>query len=617
MALRIMIERLTVLVVFALAFAKADAAYGLKWAPGDNAAVASAYFTAENAFGFRMRQPDGTIRKFYRSFEEPNLLYGDFPWVGEDMGNGIFRVLTNPDFKGGRTAFVFANGHLRRMVLGRKDYAFEKMQYPASQEPLEVLWPKDMSSEEAESLFGTWKGDDGRLRILGYKNPNKGGCLMAEIVLVALALLLFARRWWMKVIGGVSAAAAFFILVLTQSRSAFVAFVLGAAILVAFRARTLFTWRRFFVAAGVVCVVAAVLVFAGVGTRFTTGLVNTSDDSDALRVKIAKAAPAMMVDAPHGWGFGNSGMAYANWYQASDEFRVMRTLVNSHLTWLVELGWCGRVAYLGGILFLMFVLFVAAKRGANPLPLALFAALFAAGIFNSVMEALALWFIPCASLVILCGASVRKAKALTWRSAGISAALGLAIAGIVLSIVAFAGSRIKRVPLGVNGGCVVANGKNAETWVVDDGFVLGRGFLGRELRMFFVSFPQDPPIGIAWEVEDVPRNARNIAVAGKRCVDFVESFNRDPSIAGRFESITFISPPFAASSVPEALSSRSGFRVIQGELAVCRTQDAENPPSFLTVVPGAELYIPGWMRLVLTGTVSNDKNNSKHSSNGG
>ena len=592
-----------VLVLFAFAFATAEAAYGLKWVPGDKSAVASAYFTAENAFGFRMRQPDGTIRKFYRSFNEPNLLYGDFPWVGEDMGNGMFRILTNPEFKGGRTAFVFANGHLRRMVLGRKDYAFEKMQYPASQEPLEALWPKDISSEEAESLFGTWKGDDGRLRIFGYKNPNKGGCLMAEIALVAIAFLLFVRRWWMKVIGGVSAAAAFFVLVLTQSRSAFVAFVLGAAILIAFRARTLFAWRRFFIAAGVVCVVAAVLVFAGVGTRFTTGLVNTADDSDALRVKIVKSVPAMMVDAPHGWGFGNSGMAYANWYQAPDEFRVMRTLVNSHLTWLVELGWCGRIAYLCGLFALMFILFGAAKRGANPLPLALFAAFFAAGLFNSVMETPMLWLIPCASLVLLCNASVRRIKVLTWRSAGISAALGLVIAGIMLSVTAFAGSRSNRVPLRVDGGCVVVNGRNAKTWVVDDGFVLGRGFLGRELRMFYVSFPQDPPIGMAWKIADVPKGSRNIAVAGKRCVDFVEAFNRDPSIAGRFESITFISPPFAASSVPEALSSKSGFRVIQGELAVCRTQDAENPPPFLTVVPGAELYIPGWMCLVATETV--------------
>ena len=598
-----------ILVVLALAVSGAKAAYGLKWTQGDEAAVSSSYLVQENAFQLRMRQPDGVVRHFSRDFEQPNMIYGDYPWVGEDLGNGMFKILTNPEFKGGRTAFVFANGHLRRMMLGRKDFQFDAKPYPASNESLESMWPPELTAEDAKALFTTWKGDDGRLRIV-YRNPNKGGCLMAEVALLALALLLLARRWWMKAIGGVAAAAAFFALVLTQSRSAFVAFVMGAAILAAFRARALFTWRRFFIAAGIVCVAAAVLAFSGVGTRFTTGLVNTSDASDALRVKIVKTAPAMMVDAPGGWGLGLSGSAYANWYQAPNEFRAVRTLVNSHLTWLVELGWCGRVAYICGLFAFMFILFGAAKRGASPLPLALFAAFFAAGLFNSVMEAPMLWFIPCASLVFLLAPAARSA--LTVRRTAIAVAGGFALSCVAVVAIACVGQKTDRVPLKADHGRVVVNGRSAKAWVVDDNAVLGRGFLGRELRMFFAAFPQTPPIGVAWKVEDIPEEARDIVVAGKRCVDFVEAFNRDPSIAGRFESITFISPPFAASSVPEALSSQAGFKVVQGELAVCRTQDAENPPPFLTVVPGAELYIPGWMRLVSTGTVSNDNNNSNN-----
>ena len=603
-----------IFVALALAVSGAKAAYGLKWTQGDEEAVYSSYLVQENAFQLRMRQPDGVVRHFIRDFEQPNMIYGDYPWVGEDLGNGMFKILTHPDFKGGRTAFVFANGHLRRMILGRKDFQFDAKPYRASTESLESMWPPELTVEDAKVLLTTWKGDDGRLRIV-YRNPNKGGCLMAQIALVALSLLLFARRWWMKVIGGVAAAAAFFVLVLTQSRSAFVAFVLGAAILAAFRARTLFTWRRFLIAAGIVCVAAAVLAFAGVGTRFTTGLVNTSDASDALRVKIVKAVPAMMVDAPSGWGLGLSGSAYANWYQAPNEFRVVRTLVNSHLTWLVELGWCGRVAYLCVLFAFMFILFDAAKRGANPLPLALFAAFFAAGLFNSVMEARMLWFIPCASLVFLLAPAARSV--LTVRRTAIAVAVGFALSCVAVVVIACVGQKSGRVPLKADHGRVVVNGKSAKAWVVDDNAVLGRGFLGRELRMFCAAFPQTSPIGVAWKVEDVPKDAKNIVVAGKRCVDFIEAFNRDPSIAGQFDSITFISPPFAASSVPEALSSRAGFRVVQGELAVCRTQDAENPPPFLTVVPGAELYIPGWMRLVSTGTVSNDNDSSKNSNNGG
>lgn len=581
---------------------EAFAAYGVKWTPGDESAVAGAYLTSESAFELRMRQPDGKIRRFHRDFEDPAKLYGDNPWVGEDMGGGAFRILTNPEFKGGRTAFVFINGHLRRMVFGRKDYKFETVPYPPEKGSIESLWPDEMSEESAMALLSTWK-DAKAARVLvgrriGYENPNKGGCLMAEIALVAVAVLFFARRKWLKALGAAAAVASFAMLVQTQSRGAFVALVLGVLMLAAPRVRSLFSWRRLLIAAGIVCIAAIVLVMSGVGTRFSSGLVNASSPSDALRVKIMKAAPAMMVDAPHGWGFGRSGWSYANWYQAPDEFRVVRTLVNSHLTWLVEFGWCGRVVYLGCLFALMFVLLYVAKCGGNPLPLALFAEFFTAGLFNSVMEAPTLWLLPCASLALLFLPPARQA--ITVRKTVAATAAGFILAGILVATLAYIGSKTRHVPLRAKSGGVVVNGRSAKTWVVDDNVVLGRGFLGRELRMFYATFPNTPPIGVVWRIEDVPEDVENIVVAGRRCEDFVAAFESDHGIAERFASITFISPPFAASTLPTALSGRPSFRVLQGELAVRLTPDAANPPPFLTVVPGAELYIPGWMGIVIS-----------------
>ena len=607
------IDTLFVAVVFALMFMKAEAAYGVKWKPGDESAVAGAYLTSENAFELRMRQPDGKIRKFRRDFGTPNLIYGDEPWVGEDMGNGVFRILTNPEFKGGQTAFVFVQGHLRRMVLGRKDYQFNEMPYSAEAGALESLWPAELTEEETHSLFATWKNDDGRLR-LGYANPNKGGCLMAEIALVAFALAFFTcshRKWLFGALSGVTAVTAFVGLAMTQSRSAFVAFVLGVIVLLAFRAKALFNWRRGFVVVAVVAVTALVLVFSGVGKRFTMGLVNASDQSDALRVKIVKAAPQMMVDAPSGWGGGMSGSAYANWYQAPNEFRVVRTLVNSHLTWLVEMGWFGRIAYLGGVFTLLFFLGVLTKRGASPLPLALFVALFTAGLFNSVMEAPTLWLLPCASFALLLTPRVRKT--MTLRPAIVSLLVGFVLGGGVLAVLAHVGGRESRVPpIYSDGVRVIVNGKASDTWVVDDNAVLGGGFLGREIRMFYAAFPQTPPMGITWALKNVPASAKRLVVAGRRCEDFLAAFAEDSGIAKRFDSIVFLSPPFAASSVPEALSSLPNFKMVQGELAARLTPDAGNPPPFLTIVPGAELYLPGWMRMAASETNLRRNKNEKH-----
>ena len=575
----------------------AEAAYGLKWKPGDEEAVAGAYLTAENAFELRMRQPDGKIRKFWRDFSEPNMLYGEEPWVGEDMGNGMFRILTNPEFKGGRTGFVFQNGHLRRMVLGRKDYQFEQMPYPASADSLESLWPKELTEEDIKSLFGTWKIQDGRLRI-GYANPNKGGCLFAEIALIGLAALLLAgrRRWWLMLIGGLVAAGGFTGIAMTESRSSFVAFVVGAAIIVLLRAKTFFTWRKLAIVAAAIAVVVGIIASGLAGDRFTKGLVNVGGDSDSLRVNIMKAAPRMIADAPDGWGEGMSGIAYANWYQAPTEFRAVRTLVNSHLTWLVEFGWEGRVLYLGGVFALMILLFVVAKRGASPLPAALFAALFVAGCFNSVMEAPTLWIAPVASLMLLFAQAGRKA--LSGKSVVLSLLVGFVLAGVALAALAYAGIKDRQGPrLFVEGGRVIVNGTSADTWVLDDTVVLGQGLMGRELRMYYGVFPQNLPLGIAWEMGQLPTEAKNLIVAGKRCVDFVSKFNGNPAIAEGYGTITFLSPSFAASEIPEGLAARPNFRVIQGELATRLTPDAVNPPPFLTIVPGAELYIPGWMQI--------------------
>ena len=584
------------IVAFVCGFAiDALAAYGVKWTPGDEESVAGAYLVAESAFEMRMRQPDGKVRLFHRDFESPNLLYGDEPWVGEDLGGGVFKILTNPEFKGGRTGFVFKDGHLMRMAFGRKDYNFKVMPYPASTNSLESLWPRELTNKEALDLFGTWRNAEGRWR-LGYANPNKGGCLCAEFAVLALALLLFAKgRKWTVVAGAVLGAIAFFLLVKTESRSAFVAFAAGALALLAFRMRFLFAPKRILVIIGVLAIVAGVICLGGVSKRFTTGIVDVSGESDAFRVKVWSAAPKMMVDAPSGWGLRQSGVAYSNWYQPPTDFKVSRTLVNSHLTWLVEFGWFGRFLYVWAVVGGLLFLFAIARRGASPLPAALFLTLFVAGAFNSVMESPTLWFLPLAVLAV--SAYVHRHCA-TRTDTAISFAAGAVFSLLCLVTFAIVGSVGRAAPeLYASGGRVVVNGKHARTWVVDDNVVLGKAFLGKELRMYYEAFPQEPPLGLVWNVADLPKEAEHVVLAGKRGADFLAMWREKPIIADGFKSIVFISPSFAASSLPPELASRNGVKVYQGELAARLTPDMSNPPDFLKVITGAELYIPGWMRI--------------------
>lgn len=582
----------------AFALLHLDAAYGIKWKPGDDAAVASAYLVSENVFTLRMRQPDGKIRTFHRDFEQPNMLYGPEPWVGEDLGGGMFKILTNPDFKGGRTGFVFKDGHLRRIVLGRKDYQFEQVAYPVSTNSLESLWPKELSGEEALELFGTWQGGKQRLQ-LGFANPNKAGCLCAEMVLIGIALIILCgRRWWAVALGSVWAVASFILLVLTESRSGLVACVAGTAVLLLSRARRLFSWKRIAVAVAAVAVAFGIMAATGLVERFTTKLVDTTNESDSFRLNVWRAAPKMMVDSPRGWGLGVSGRAYTSWYQPPNEFKVVRTLVNSHLTWLAEFGWAGRFLYLTLLFGALWYLLQVSRRGGNPLPAALLVSLCVAGCFNSVMESPVLWLLPVGSLGLLVfGWNRMFAKDLK-----MSFAVGAAGAVVAIVVFAVCGSWGRKGPLiHASRGRVIVNGTSSNTWVVDDGVVLGGGFLGKELRLFYGSFPKEPPMGFVWTLDDLPDGVERLVLAGKKGSEFIERLNGQSDFADRFKSILFVSPPFAASTIPPLLANRTGVKVVQGELAVDRTTDRDNPPSFLKVVNGAELYIPAWMKYAIKG----------------
>ena len=575
--------------------ASVHAAYGVKWKPGDTNAVAGAYLVADSAFEMRMRQPDGKERVFHRDFDEPNKLYGDDPWVGEDLGGQTFTILTNPNFKGGRTGYVFQNGHLRRMILGRKDYSFDPMEYPKASEQLETLWPKDITKDEAKKLFSTWKDGGGRWR-LGYSNPNKGGFLCAELALAALlAAFLCWRRKWLSTICALGACGAFYAMLRTESRSALVAFVVGVLTLSLLRFKSRLGWKWLASVAGILAVGLGIIVLSGRAERFTTKLVDAQGESDAQRISVWKAAPRMMIDSPCGWGLGNSGTAYTCWYQPPTEFKIFRTLVNSHLTWLVEFGWAGRFLYLtalaGACLFLLFL----AWRGASPLPAAMLCSFATAGLFNSVMEAPTLWILPVASLATLVK---ERQNGNTLRFAWVSLAAGAVLSALVLTTLAVIGIAMRQTPaLRATGSRVVVNGKAAKTWVVDDGVVLGRGFIGKELRMFYAAFPDESPLGFVWSVEDVPRGTENIVLAGKKGVEFLEVVEADPALLARFESITFISPPFEVATLPDSILSHPKLTVYRGELAERHTSEDPSRHSCLRIVPGARLYIPGWMRL--------------------
>lgn len=200
---------------------------------------------------------------------------------------------------------------------------------------------------------GFWRMD------WGLGNPNKTAALIA-ILMIAVWALAYLRNWlfWVSL---VLFSALGICLVHTFSRGGMVAAFCGLIPLLACLRRPLPVKRIVGVVASVWVIIGA-SIYLQAHERFGQGVVQ-EDRSISNRLVLWKVTPTMMVDAPGGWGIGHSGKSYMEWYQPFDRSESYRTLVSSHLTWLVEFGWIGRFFYIFGWMS-VFVLCAPSKRQA-------------------------------------------------------------------------------------------------------------------------------------------------------------------------------------------------------------------------------------------------------------
>ena len=74
--------------------------------------------------------------------------------------------------------------------------------------------------------------------------------------------------------------------------------------------------------------------------------------------------------------------------------------------------------------------------------------------------------------------------------------------------------------------------------------------------------------------------------------------------APRAREIAFVSPTFAPKSIPPGLFASGGVGVLLGEFAARYVDvygEGPHPRPLVTIVEGAELYIPNWTSYVIGG----------------
>ena len=508
--------------------------------------------------------------------------------------------------------FAFREGFLSEIAW--RDGSRQTFQpLPSLEGTLKELFPNDEDVLAASTLKPTdiWSGG-GRLAVF-YGNPNKTAVVFVLLAIVSAWVAGKAGGsgvfWRKKITGSIILAISVCVLgfsawglVATLSRGGFVSLVVGLGVLAgawAVRRASLKTvgWLVLSLAT------LAVLLFSLPGAeRFSRQLFSV-DESNLLRLNILKAVPKMMHDAPFGWGWGQSGIAYMTWYRPLNDLRELRALVSSHFTWLVEMGWHGRFVYF----FAWAGILAAAIRAAkyNALPLALLTAFGVAMFFNHVGEEWTLWM----CLAVPCLAALPSiVKAFPWKKFLVAT---FAAAAVFSGLACFTFYGLGGPSQGeatirktADGDLVIVNEKSGvePVYIVSDTYAVGGwAFVGKELLGEYVdaeSCEELPPAAMTDSLEDLPPDMQRLVLTGRACEDYVKRISNGLPVPVA-ESILMISPSIDVSEIPPLVTDGRRFRAVIGSLVSPRMRKMDSLPSWLRVVRGAELYIPGWIQVAL------------------
>lgn len=561
------------------------------------------YFAPICPFYYRMMGPDGQLREFKqtgkRSFSSPP------GWKARTAGKKV--VVEDPEAR----RYVFDNGRLSvyENAEGRHALSYPVEPCYGGQPP--SLWGLDPAEVDQKSLKRQFerKTDIWRMTnrfTMGFRSPNAAGGLLACLALAGVSLFLGAGRIRMA-LGALVSSSALVGLVLTGSRGGLVAFGCGFVVLLSlsFLRRAAHPVGRRILVLLICLAMAAGSVLAWKGTGFLTrslagGAAGRGEGSD--RISIVSSALRMMADAPGGWGVRNAGPAYSNWYQPMGGNTWQLTLVSDQLTRLVGYGWLGRGLWIFGWLAVLSLFWTFARRGFGMGGVAVWLALAVASSFNMMLSETALWILP----VLYGGWFVFRMVRGEFRAARayagslvVAVAASLIALGILFAVCMCASPSKPRIRYA--DGAVAIGAGRPEVCIVDDGEILGGIYAQNLLRRHYIEHPRAPAAAYCRNLASVPAGCRRLVLAGRQAKNYLALLERKMAPSAR--EVVFVSPPFAPKDVPQALFLGRGVGMLLGEFAA-RYVDVygDGPhPSWVTLVKGAELYIPNWADYVIGG----------------
>lgn len=422
----------------------------------------------------------------------------------------------------------------------------------------------------------------------GLGNPNSTAAVIATLMIaVWFVAFLWRRGFWISLILFTILGSC---LIHTFSRGGLLALFAGVVPLLWTAPRP---WPRTRVVAVGIAVVAMIgfSIYLKANQRFVQGITQ-EDRSITHRLELWKHAPAMIVDAPQGWGLGKAAEAYMQWYQPLEDSKAYRTFVNTHLEFLIEIGWVERFAYVFGWIAVFLICWPDRKHSKwMAVPFGIWSAFAVAGAFSSVTEAKVVWVVPILALLTALTYRILRRKWLRpmfW----IIPSTGAAFACLVLYLLGSNGSSLEGSPERVT----IGDGPSA-LWIVIDKTTLGQQY-GKTLRRYLAANPRAPSVGVVFSVAEIPEDGRNskVVVAGQvpdtECPMLAK-------VAASAANLLLLTP----NRYPQELSigeSQSGvIQAVFGEFSQSPYAVAWEESGKIRRIPGAGDFLPSWPELVL------------------
>lgn len=419
----------------------------------------------------------------------------------------------------------------------------------------------------------------------GFGNPNKTAALIA-ILMVAIWALAYFRKWGFWVALGVFIGLGV-CLIHTASRGGLVAVAVGSIAVMWQLPRPWAVKKCIAIMIGLWIIIAA-SIYLETYTRYGQGITQ-EDPSISNRIELWKSSPRMMVDAPSGWGLGNSGRAYMQWYQPLNRNQEYRTLVNSHLTWLVELGWPMRFLYLFVWFSVLMLCWPMPNRSWLAIPFGIWISFFVSALFSSVAESIWLWVIPVMSLGATLVGRFRFRiwpKPIVW---AIPASLAVATLLVLVTLGNLNDNR--EVTITGSKSYVILGKDSPKLWVLANQRVIGSDY-GRTLRRALPPYS----IGVASSLAGLAHvDADTLIIGGILTNEEIKGIG---PLLPHFQKILFINPSFYPQQIQ--IDNPAKLVAVFGEFS--QSPSIDSWQSYLgksvSRLAGAGDFIPQWPLLL-------------------